>query len=378
MAAELSRQYDAAKAKTDAPAEPAAKAGTPTPVTGGQGNVTPEGPARGEGGRFAPKEGTKPEAKAPPEPKVEKPAPDAKDAKAEPKTPDEPKAAEKDAKPAIAPHPRWKPEVQERFKGLAEKDPDLAKFVLDQQSVSEKEFTKARQAASQVQQQAEKFKAVEDVLSVGRQARSLHGVDDPTYLRSLVAASDYLAKSPKDGIKMLAEQYGVDLAELANGKGADPGEAHPAIKKLEERVAQQEAYIRQQNEHAVRQRTQGAYQSIESFANAKDEGGQLLYPHFVECIDDITTVVARQLEMGQQPDLKAAYEKAIRLNDAVWMKLKAEESEKERKARADEEAQRIAAAKRAGFSVSGSGGGGDSVAGSIGDELRRQFDKHYR
>jgi hypothetical protein len=374
IAAELSVQWDKAQAKADAETP---KAGTPAGIAPGQGTVTPEGPKRGEGGRFAPKDDA-PKAEAKPAPEV-KDAKDAKapvDLKADPKdakAPDAKAAPEVKAEPPkekIAPHPRWKPEVQERFTKLADADPEMAKFVMERQKESETAFHRASQAAA-------KFKNLDDVLTPGREARSMQGVDDATFMRSLVAASDYLAKSPRDGIKMLAEQYGVDLAELATG-GAAGAEEHPETKALRERVAQMEDFIRQENSRAVQQREQGAFQQIQSLAQAKDESGNLLYPYFADCIDDITTVVARQIESGQQPDLVAAYRKAIRLNDSVWSKLQAAESDAQRKQREEEEAQRVAEAKRAGFSVSGSGGGGDSVGGSIREELRRQFDKHYR
>lgn len=373
IAAELSVQWDKAQAKAEAPVE---KAGTPAAVAPGQGNVTPEGPKRDEGGRFAPKEDAKPKeapqakADAKADQKPAKAPADALDAKGEAKP-----EAKPDAKPeakALAPHPRWKPEVQEKFTKLAQADPDLAQFVLERQKETEGEFTRARQTAVI----AEKYKGLDDVLAPNRQARSMQGVDDPTFLRSLVAASDFLAKNPRDGIKMLAEQYGVPLEDLA--KGAASAEEHPEIRELRKQVSEMQEFIRSQNEQGERQRVEGAFHSIQSFATAKDSNGELLYPYFRECIDDITTVVARQKEAGQQPDLKAAYEKAIRLNDAVWAKLQASKSEAERKQREEEEAQRVAQAKLAGFSVSGSGGGGEAVGGSIRDELRRQIDKHLR
>ena len=371
MAAELSRAYDEAKAKADKPVE---SASAPTPISPGQGNVS-DGPKRDEGGRFASSnpDAKKPEAKADAKPEAKEPkadakAPDAKDAKA-PET----KEPAKDA-PKLEPHPRWKPEMRERFQKLAEADPETAKWVLDRQTETEKIFHAGRQAAAA----GEKFKALDDILAPGRQQRSMAGVDDPTFLRGLVAASDFLAKDPRTGIKHLAETYGVDLRELADGK---PGEVQdsPMVRQLQQQIAEMQAYIQRQNQGAQRHALNGAMNSIQAFAQAKDESGQLLHPHFEAVVDDVTAIVARQLESGQPPDLKAAYEKAIRLNDAIWTKTQAEKSAREQKQREEEEARRIAEAKRAGFSVNGgSGGDRDSVAGSIRDELARQVDRLYR
>lgn len=380
IAAELSRVYDE-KAK-------AAPEGRGTAISPGQGNVAPEAKARDESGRFAPKEpakDAKPETKdakdtkappakddkAAPDEKKEAPKADADTKSAEAKAADEKTAKERAEKAAkLQPHPRWKPEEKERFQKLAESDPDSAEFVLRREKESEKFITQASQAAS-------KFKGLEDILAPGRQARSLHGVDDATYMRSLVAASDFLAKEPQRGLRMLAEQYGIDLKELAEGKTTEAQES-PVVRQLQTELHQLKQHIASQNQGAQQQRMHGALQTIEAFKNEKDEQGQARYPHFDAVVDDITTVVARQLEAGQPVNLKAAYEKAIRLNDSVWTKIQAANSETQRKQREEEEARRVADAKLAGFSVSGSGVAGDSVAGSIRDELRRQIEKSFR
>lgn len=373
IAAELSRVYDQKVAEAEKPAGP-------TAIAPGQGQPAPEGPKRDDGGRFSsdkPKETkpeAKPEAKAPDKAPPPKAAPDPKDAKpaADAKAP--PEAKPEAPKEKIAPHPRWKPEVQEKFTKLADADPDLAKFVLEHQKEGERSFHEGRKAMAV----AERYKGLDDVLAPGRQARSLHGVDDPAFLRSLVTASDMLAKDPKRGIRMLAEQYGVDLSKAhEDDQGGDP-----RVRELEARLEARERADQeretQRQQHEERSRQQAAFQSIQEFAGQKDSNGQPLYPYFKDVLEDVTTVVARQLTMGQQPNLKAAYEKAIRLNDAVWMKIQAADNETKEKQRLEAEAHRIAEAKRAGFSVSGSGGVSDSVAGSIREELARQVDKHFR
>lgn len=377
IAAELSRVFDQKKAESDAKAS-----GRPAAVSPGQGTPPPESKSRDEAGRFA-------SAKAPdqkPDAKVEAKA-DAKDAKpdAKPEAKVDPKAAEAkaaDEKAAadkaerakgLQPHPRWKPEVQERFKKLAEASPEDAEFVLGREKEIEQLVTKATQAAKDA---GAKFKGLDDILAPGRQARSMQGIDDATFMRSLVAASDFLAKSPRDGIKMLAEQYGIDLKEIADGKAADVQDS-PVVRQLQTQVKQLTDFIASQNQGAQRNAVHGALQSIEAFKQEKDEQGQLRYPHFDEVVDDIAIVVARQKEAGQQPDLKAAYQVAIRLNDSVWTKTQAAKSEAERKQREEEEVRRVQEAKRAGFSASGSGAIGDSVGGTIAEELRRQIDKAY-
>ena len=53
---------------------------------------------------------------------------------------------------------------------------------------------------------------------------------------------------------------------------------------------------------------------LQQFQTAKDGQGNSLYPYY----EDIKMDMARILEAGLAPDLKTAYDRAIRMNDGLW------------------------------------------------------------
>jgi hypothetical protein len=294
IAAELSRVYDQKVAE---------KAGSPAAISPGQGVPAPETKARGEDGRFA---SNKPPEKSDAKPEA-KPAADTKAAPAK-AAPEDPKAAEAKAvadkeaadkaeKAAkLKPHPRWKPE-QEKLQKLAAADPDSAKFVIEREKEAEK-FIKATPGRPA---RGRKFKALDDILTPGRQARSMQGVDDPTFMRSLVAASDFLAKEPAKGLKMLAEQYGVNLKQIAEAPQESPHvrAARDAGRRTRELHSISLARATRSNSFAAPSSRSRAFQA------AEDEQGQPLYPHFDEVVDDITWPSSNSsCERGSSPTSK--------------------------------------------------------------------------
>lgn len=110
----------------------------------------------------------------------------------------------------------------------------------------------------------------------------------------------------------------------------------------------------------------------------KDANGNPLYPHFDMVIDDVINIVQIQVDRGEPVDVKAAYDKACWMNDSVRLKLQRAGSEAERKAAEAQRKRDIEEARRAGLSVSGSGGAStDTPADTVRAELERLYDKHH-
>jgi hypothetical protein len=152
------------------------------------------------------------------------------------------------------------------------------------------------------------LESVEQLLAPGRQQRALSGIDDAGYVRNLVAAGDFLDKNPREGLKYLAKQYGVDLQQLASG-GEEP-QVPDHVRQLHEENAQIKAalqsFMGQQQQAHLAQVANG----IEQFAQMKDESGQARYPHFDELLPEIIVNVQAQKAMKQPVDVHAAYERA--------------------------------------------------------------------
>jgi hypothetical protein len=354
LGATLEANYDATVGAEVASSPSASPAADTPPSSSPEGAAADAARARDDKGRFA-KEAAKQAEKA------------AKEAAAAPQP--------ADAKPVEFKVPeKWPQAVKERLAAMHAVNPEHAQFVLEQYEHFRRE---AGQHANRVTQQ---LRAFDDLLAPGRQQRALQNIDDNTYVRNLIAAGDVLDKNPEQGLKWLAQRYGVDLQKLANPEaGGQQPVIPPEVQRLQQENAQIRAYLQEQHAQAEQQSLRAASDWINQFATQKDPQGQALYPHFDAVIHDIVFAVQNQLARGEQVDVKAAYDKAIRLNDAIWLKEQTarskstEEADKARRLRDIEEA------RKAGFAVSGSGAASSSdIPDDLGAHLDRNYDKYVR
>ena len=90
------------------------------------------------------------------------------------------------------------------------------------------------------------------------------------------------------------------------------------IAEMEQSLANQQAYIRQQQ-------TQTANQAFEDFTNAKDDAGNLKHPHWEEVRSDMANLIQK----GICTTLEDAYERAIWSNKDVREKMIAAQAKAE-------------------------------------------------
>jgi hypothetical protein len=290
--------------------------------------------------------------------------------------PTDTKVADPKAAPEFKIPDKWPPQVKERLQAIHQVNPEHAQFVLEQYEHFRRE---AGQYANRMQQEVQgKLKAFDDLLAPGRQTRALQNIDDTTYVRNLIAAGDVLDKNPAQGLRWLAQRYGVDLQKLVNPDAGGHAAIPQEVQQVMQENAQIKAYLQQQHQQAEQQSLRAASDWITQFASQKDPQGQALYPHFDAVIHDIVFAVQNQLARGEQVDVKAAYDKAVRLNDAIWLKdqetarTRTAEAEKARKLRDIEDA------RKAGFAVSGSGAAPSTdVPDDLGAHLDRNYDKFF-
>lgn len=355
IGADLRAAFDSVE--TPAPAEAGA---TPPPAEAAPASPSPEGEtaaqarARDEAGRFA---------KAAKEP--DRPEGDGKAAAAA-----APGAAP--AAPAIEIPKHWPADVRADLERLAKQDPVIAKRWLEQTRYLESVARTERERAAPFRQLSQ---ALEDVLAPTRQQRQMAGMDDAAYLRALAAADQFLSRDPKAGIKWLAQKYGVTPEQLVEEvRAAQENAPPPAVQQLMGEVSQLKSYIHQMTRGAQEQALQGVVGTIEAFASEKGPDGQPLRPYFDDCIADVQLLVQQQRERGEPVNLQAAYDRAIRMNDAVWMRVQSQRAEKE----AAERAAAAEKAKRAGFNVAGAGSASASEEpeDNLRAELERQLSKH--
>jgi hypothetical protein len=213
--------------------------------------------------------------------------------------------------------------------------PEVAKWVSTREAESHKRITELGEAA----------KTGEQIRSViGRYQQSFRGVPVEQGLEKLLAANAYLEQDPAEGIKWLANAYGVDLSGLGQqAQGQESGE----VRALNAKIAQLERQIsdtsnrvmsREQREEQARQQT--IEKLAEDFAKDKQD-------HWADIeqdvIDQLVAVAQREPDLPPEKRLEKAYKNALKVNDAVASKLneaqrkvEAQKAEADKKRKADE------------------------------------------
>lgn len=205
----------------------------------------------------------------------------------------------------------------------------------------------------------------DEMFSPYKRDLELQGISSTQFLSRLLAGHKYLIDSPKDAFLWLANQYGVDPKTLFESR-----ESNPQFDKLNQGFQSLQQKLEGIETERKRAEQQANLSRIESFAQAKDDKGQLLHPHFDEVAEDVLALMR-----GGLKDLDKAYTKAVRMNDAVWQKSQAA-SQAQAKAAAD--AQRkaeIDKAKRAGVtSETTTAVNGSAKPKSLQESLEKAFD----
>lgn len=167
----------------------------------------------------------------------------------------------------------------------------------------------------------------------------LNGISRVDFTRRMLGIHNVLRDDPKQAFRWLAEQYGYDLSTLNEQEQSVNPQFAELMKKTQNLERQLSGFATQQQQ-ADHQANLG---KVESFANEKDEKGTPLRPYFDEVAADILVLVKNGTK-----DLTAAYNKAVRMNDAVWAKVQADQKLADTKAAATERILEINKAKRAG------------------------------
>lgn len=136
-------------------------------------------------------------------------------------------------------------------------------------------------------------------------------------IRSLVNAQQLLMTNPAAGLSQLVQQFGGQQAQaivrqLAQQHGivqeaSSQAYADPEILALQNQVNTLSGHLQQNETNALATRTAEARNQINLFAEATDEAGNKLHPHF----DKVETVMGRMITSGLASDMNDAYERAV-------------------------------------------------------------------
>ncbi len=303
------------------------------------------------------------------------------------KAPEAEKAAKTDDKTTKAPEApaHWSEADKTRFKNAPD---DLKSWLLDRHKAMEADYTRKTQEIAEFKRE---YDPVDKLFTPHREVMKAKGFTPS----SLITAWFNVEKALMEGkgvdiIKSLVPAYKIDVNKLADAlglKGAaapstetkpdaqPPAEQAPWQKELDEikaRLAREDeektATIRRQRE----QEAQGVMTSITEFEGAKDDKGELLHPYFKDVENAMSALAAMTPRASGQSThdyLKALYDQAVWANPSTRQKLQesqraaeqAQRQAEEQKAR-DEARAKAEKAKRAGSSVTGAPGAGQSPA----------------
>lgn len=308
-----------------------------TPEPSVEAEPKPEGRARDENGRFAPKE-AQPEA----EPKVEAPVQTAPPARKAPSS--------------------WKPDAQAAFlKGYGDEplSPEEIRLIIQEAERRETDF---HNGINQYKTNHELLQKYQQAIAPYEAFFQANNVPAPEAIASLLQVEHTLRHGdPATKAQMfakLAQDYGVNMGYLANPPQVDPQLQHLQM-SLQNTQAQLQA-MRQAQEQADMQK---ATAEIQRFAQAPG------HEHF----EAVKESMADLLDKGLATDYESAYQQAVWLRPDIRQSLiERERTEAQRQA---EEQLRAKRASSAASSVRGStpASAGTQTSGSLRDQLEAAY-----
>ncbi len=244
----------------------------------------------------------------------------------------------------------WKKDYWEAYQKL---DPQLAEYI----NQREQQFASG---VSTYREEALKAKELNDALAPFMPEFAAHGVQPSQWIRNMGTAHQTLLRgSPEQKLQAfqkLAQDYGVPLHSIQSGQ-IDPVMQY--VSPLQEQVLQLRGQLTNWQQQQEQQQQAAMLNEIETFkANA---------PHF----EEVRETMAGILQAGLAPDLKSAYDKAIRMNDDLWQAEQTRKAQEAEKQRREAEAAKVAQARANALSPRGSTPVGNM--GSSGKKGLRDF-----
>ena len=226
----------------------------------------------------------------------------------------------------------WSEDVRSKFKDLPR---DAQEYMLKRDKEMTADYTRKTQ---EVAQQRKSFESLDKVIAPMRQQIAASGVGEAEYISRLLNADMALRNNPKMAIKQLAQGYGIDLSSIE--ENVDWNDSDPQITQLQQQnqaILAELNQFKQQNLQSARQQTEN---QISTFAQSKDEKGNLKYPHF----EQVRVKMGNLIDAGEAKGLEDAYAKSIRLDDDLY---KQSLDSQRKSAKAEEDARRKAAVEKA-------------------------------
>jgi hypothetical protein len=289
-------------------------------------------PARDETGKFLSKN---PPAETPAEPNADRTA----------------ETVIEQAKPAIDAPISWSAEQKAKFSTLP---PDLQGYIAQRDKESHDAITRAGQ-------QIKAFEPIGEVIKQYSDSFQRNGLQPHDAFARMMEVERMLDRNPRAAIEQIAKAYGVDLGQ--NEQPATPESAELA--ELRAKVATFESKLTEQERARENEVQTKLSREIADFAKDK--------PHF----EAVRHIMAGLMQSGAAETMQDAYEKATYADPIIRQSILADQHKAEEAKRKEEEAKRVAAAKKAGGVNVKSSPGAAPAAKSNDAELWEIARRHY-
>jgi len=246
---------------------------------------------------------------------------------------------------------KWDKRYKEVFSGLAAvgddgvpayaNGRDVQQTMLDMYNEGQSYTTRVEQERAEIKNQLGQFHGYanewNNALAPYQQMIAESGATPHAFARQAFGMAQAIKNDPQTAILRLAQQAGVDLRGALDGQewqSPESKQGEALAKRMDQwERGQQQQQINAQRQALFQQRQQNDH-TIRTFAEAKDESGELLHPH-LDAVQDQMAMFIRGSSPRQAPmELDQAYDMACKLNpDLVQAeKAKSEVTEATRKA----------------------------------------------
>tara|TARA_A100001037_G_scaffold297227_1_gene318904 strand:- start:1280 stop:2317 length:1038 start_codon:yes stop_codon:yes gene_type:complete len=198
----------------------------------------------------------------------------------------------------------WEEKDKEHFSKLPR---ELQEIVVSREKQRDEILDRNSEEAKKVQGTLQQY---ESIVGPYRKSWQMQGMNDETALRQLLSLSDYATQNPAEFIKLLAKNNNINLDELMDSEYSyddDLDDTDPAYNQMQQRLVALENHLAQQQNQAHQSNTQTAQNMIDEFSSAKDENGNIKYPHF----EKVKPMMGDLIQSGRADNMEKAYDIAV-------------------------------------------------------------------
>lgn len=319
-------------------------------------------------------------------------------------------AAEGEVKPDG--EPEQKPTVELPSSFSPKDRADFAKLPAEGQRIlkdmiarQDKDYSKKTAAAADLKRE---YEPVDQIFAPHREIMRQKGLTPGNLIQAWANVEQELASGDINRqlniVSGLIQNYRIDRAAVAKALGlaapaggqqdgeqgaeGERADLHPAVAAAIQAAIGPISQKLEASERAARENAQRARQTqleakeaeINEFKSAQDDKGSLIHPHWDELEDEIHRLALTYVARNQPPPpLQQLYENAEWANPSTREKLLTARQQAAEQERKDQERAKAARATRAGSSVTGAPGPGQSaqrpVDRSLKEELQAAFDE---